>query len=233
MLHLLTVRCGGALPLLCRQHKECASNAKQALPAQLLNVAMAAVSGAHPAHAGAEAGPSAAPDSDQRRQERQERQDIAQQQQESAQRQEEQQGQRQGQGQEQGSKLRQGPEQRQGQQHGQGGGVVDVSAEEAEDPALAVEAARELTPQEQKKLLLPLLRLRQACCHPQVRIQEACRGCRGKLQRACRVQRGAEGAEGNSGNVLQFAAVLALRTLFQGSLDRFLYVGSKLSFPIL
>lgn len=91
----------------------------------------------------------------------------------------------------------------------------------------------ELRPQEQKKLLLPLLRLKQACCHPQVHIQEGCRGCRGKLQRACRVQRGAEGAEGNAGNVLQFAAVLALRTLFQGSLDRFLYVGSKLSFPIL
>ena len=30
-------------------------------------------------------------------------------------------------------------------------------------------AARRLTPREEKQLLLPLLRLRQACCHPQVR----------------------------------------------------------------
>lgn len=29
-------------------------------------------------------------------------------------------------------------------------------------------AARRLTPREEKRLLLPLLRLRQACCHPQV-----------------------------------------------------------------
>ena len=28
--------------------------------------------------------------------------------------------------------------------------------------------ARRLTPREEKQLLLPLLRLRQACCHPQV-----------------------------------------------------------------
>lgn len=47
---------------------------------------------------------------------------------------------------------------RQGDQ-GQGQGEGDL--QEA--------VARRLTPREEKQLLLPLLRLRQACCHPQVR----------------------------------------------------------------
>jgi len=34
---------------------------------------------------------------------------------------------------------------------------------------LEVAAARRLTPREEKRLLVPLLRLRQACCHPQAR----------------------------------------------------------------
>ena len=38
-------------------------------------------------------------------------------------------------------------------------------------------AARRLTPREEKQLLLPLLRLRQACCHPQVHPSYAHTGC--------------------------------------------------------
>ena len=51
---------------------------------------------------------------------------------------------------------------RQGDQ-GQGQGEGDL--QEA--------AARRLTPREEKQLLLPLVRLRQACCHPQVRPNNA------------------------------------------------------------